>query len=130
MQQGRRPCLGCGWNKSELLALVNIGFQYQNVLKINMGKRQQLSFLFQRVIGKPVGWMYPSFHASSRHTNNTTEKTTRHVNALAKRRLSCASWVASGLRSIKNPAVARQATMAKRNKAMAYVMSAIMKVCV
>lgn len=112
-------------HKRERLAYVNIGFQYEKALKLNIFKRQQLSFLFQRETGKPVGWMYPSFHASSKHTNKTTDSSTRTVSARAMFLLRCSSLCASLLRSIKKPALARQTTMASKKRAMAYVMPSI-----
>ena len=117
-------------NKRELLALTTISFQYLNTLKTNKSKRKQLSFLLHYRIEKPVGWMYPSCHPTSKHTNKTTENTTRQVNALAMCLLRAASDSPSFLRSKKNPAPPKQARMAKRNKATAYVMFTIMKACV
>ena len=71
--------------------------------------------------------MYPSFHASSKHPNKTTDNSTRSASARAMFLLRLASLLASLLRSIKNPALARQTTMASRKRAMAYVMQPIMK---
>ena len=105
------------------------GLQHQKILKTLVHQRWQLSFLFQRATGKPVGWMYPSFHASSKHTNSTIDKAMRSVSARAMERLCCASCLASLLRSMKNPALAKQAKMPKKRSAIAYVMQAIMKAC-
>lgn len=88
--------------------------------------RKQLSFLFHPDTGKPVGWMYPSFHANSTHTNKTTESTIRHVSARAMFLPRAASSLVSLLRSIKNPAAAKLTRMAKKKRAMAYVMPIIM----
>ncbi len=46
-------------------------------MKPQISSAQAALFLFQRESGKPVGWMYPSFHASSKHTNKTTDSSTR-----------------------------------------------------
>lgn len=120
----------CGLNKRERLARVSTSFQDETILKTTMYERWQLSFLFHLPIGKPVGWMYPSFHASSRHRNKTTDSTIRHVSARAMFLLRAASCSASLLRSIKNPAAARLTRMAKKKRAMAYVMPPIMESCV
>ncbi len=120
----------CGLNKREQLALASSCFQYEIMLKTTVYKRYQLSFLFYLPTGKPVGWMYPSFHASSRHRNKTPDSTIRHVSARAMFLLRSASCSASLLRSIKNPAAARLTRMAKKKRAMAYVMPPIMESCV
>lgn len=81
-----------------------------------------------RSSGSPVGWIYPSFQASSRHKNKTTDKATRTVSARAMRRLrSVSEGASSPLRSMKNKAVPRLTIMAKKARATKYSMQGIME---
>ena len=76
--------------------------------------------------GKPVGWIYPSFQASSRHRNRAIDRPTRMASARAMRRLrSLSDWASSGLRSMKNKAAPRLAMMTRKASATRYPMKGI-----
>jgi hypothetical protein len=77
--------------------------------------------------GSPVGWIYPSFHASSRQRNKATDRPTRTASARAIRRLRSASDCAFlSLRNMKNSAAPKLAMMAKKANATRYPMKGIM----
>ncbi len=86
-------------------------------------------FCFQAQLGVkgiPLGWIQPSFHDTKMPMNNTTEMPIRNAKALAMgEALGLSGLSSSGLRTMKNRAVAKLANTPKKAKVINSVMRVI-----